>query len=833
MRLKNAVPKLAFLLSMILLLFLTLGRNTLTVKAVNEQDIVDAEKVMRKSDGITNWTRKTNTNSPSNIIGKIPIGTTKTGTVVSLDYTFGAARNSAGTIMAGDTTIQQTSTAGTVRKASTINNSKINIFLDYGGKYYGILHQGDNSFIGSGGSPEKASDTSMDYALLTGNAQANYASSMNLLIKLETIAGLTNTTKLFYTGTDTNGKPALKIVGYYGPNRVYVEVVLKASPSGSPVVQRELYVYNAGGSTKFQTFYGEDTGLNPDNDPTTDVDNVPMYAIGGGQGLYLLSGSAYTPASKLFVTNNVDGGFKDFMGRVLTNPSNWSVKGKQSSSSSDITNPSLPWASNPTSNQNGDTSDKADTNLMVGTTSAGAKYNIVNNEGKQDTAYTLRWPETTLESGGVARFTSNIGATVAGLSVPTVKKTYTNLTSNDGKNHVGDTLQFKLTARNDGYESHWTISRILDAMPTGLTIVPGSISSSYVQGNNVDFNPQISIADKGSQTYTFKATINNEAPYNLNNGNLTNKVSFTGNNLGQNDSKTYSDSVTIPVETPNFKYRFTKLVKNYSNGGTFSNKATGKKGDIMEYQVHFTSNGTAALNSGTFYDSLPAGLELVPGSVTLNGSAKDSLNFAVGTLPNNIENTIDFKAKVTATEATTASNTAYLQNVKTSGGETYSIIQTEAPADVDIQKTELTTAFVKVPTTIDFGSINSDGNQRILPNVKTDGQLIVTHTQDTPFQVTVSYDNDGDNPINNGDSKLVQDNGNVLYFNQDDNDNVDEWTPISTGGIPIKSDGFSGSHTDYDLTNYVGLNKWKLRVPSSAKSGSYSGQITWGMKDSL
>jgi len=830
------ISRMVFLLSMILMIFLVFGKNTLTVKAVSEQDLVDAEKVMRTYDGISNWSKKSN--NPSNQIGKIPIGTTKNGTAVSLDYTFGSARNSIGTVTAGDKTITKTSSRGTVRNAPTINNSKINIFLNYGGKYYGILHQGDNSYIGGSGTPEKASDTSIDFALLTGGSQgSNFYDGMNLLTNLDPIAGTNGANdKLFYTGTDANGKPVYKLVGYYSKNRVFVEIVLRPSLSGSPIVQRELYVYNAGSSTSFQTFYGEDTGLNPNNDSTSDVDNVPMYAIGGGQGLYLMSGSTYTPASKLFVTNNVDGGFKDFMGRVLTNPTDWSVKGKQSSSSSDIVTPKLPFANKPTSDQDGDTAIGADINLMVGTTNSGSKYNIVNNQGKQDTAYILRWPETTdLATGGVVHFASNIGATVSGLSVPSVKKTYTNLTSNSGTNHVGDTLQFKLTARNDGYNSSWTISRILDAMPAGLTIVPGSISSSYVQGNNVDFNPQIAISDKGSQTYSFKAVINNQAPYNLTNGHLTNKVNFTGHNSDQNDNKTYSDSVTIPVATPNFKYRFTKLVKNYTNDpdGAFFSKATGKKDDIMEYQVHFTSNGTDTLNSGNFYDSLPAGLELVPGSVTLNGSSKDSLSFPVGTFANNITNTIDFKAKVTGTEATTASNTAYLQNVKTSGGETYSSIQTEANADVDIQKTQLTTAIVKVPTMIDFGSMNSDGSERILPNVKTDGQLVVDHTEDTPFQVTVSYDNNGENPIHSGDTKLIQDNKDALFFNQDDNDSLDEWTPISASGIPIKQDGFTGSHTNYDLTKYIGLNKWKLRVPSQTQAGNYTGQVTWGIADSI
>src|SRR5699024_10691047 len=149
------------------------------------------------------------------------------------------------------------------------------------------------------------------------------------------------------------------------------------------------------------------------------------FAIGGGQGLYLLSGSNYNPASKLFVTNNVDGGFQDFMGRVLTNPTNWGVKGKVNNTGSNISDPSLPWVAKPSSSQVGDTKADADADLLKGS-NYGREYDIVDGNGKQDTAYTLRWPQENLEVGQVNKYVSNIGATISGYAIPTVKKTYTN-----------------------------------------------------------------------------------------------------------------------------------------------------------------------------------------------------------------------------------------------------------------------------------------------------------------------------------------------------------------------------------------------------------------------
>lgn len=846
MRTNRLISKVFFVLFMTFLMIIAFGKSTLNVKAVNETDIKNAATVMSQYDGITNW--KQQVNSPSNQIGNIPIGGN-----FSLGYTFGAARDSTGKVVGGDKTITKTSGYGTVNKAQTITNSKINVFLNYGGTYYGILHQGANSYNGNSSDttadPGSASDTSIDYALLTNDKDSYYYNDMNVLRKLFEFDAGTKTSKLFYTGTDIHNKPVFKIVGFYSPLSVFVEVVLRPALSGAPVVQRELYVYNPktvnnqnNGTKKFQTFFGEDTGLNPNNGDTT-VDNVPMKAIGDGQGLYLMSGANYTPASKLFVTNTVDNGFDDFMGRILTNPTNWGIKGKQdNSSASNISNPSLPWTSNgiPTDSQRGDTFAAKDHDLLVGISNSGQTYNIVDGAGKQDSAYTLRWNQTSLDPGKVTSFVSNIGATVSGYAAPSVQKTYTNLTSTSG-NHVGDILKFTLKVRNDGYNSTWNVSDITDNLPTGLTFIPGlDVDSSMADGNNIKFDPQLGLSDNSSKTYSFKAQINNQAPYNLTNGNLTNTASFTGSNAGKNDPKTYQASVNVPIETPTFKYRLTKTVKNVSNNETsYVSETNAKKDDILEYQVQFISNGTASLTGAKFVDNLPSGVELMPNTITLNGSSVNAtdLNFDVGSLSNNYTNNIRFRAKVTAMDATTASNTAYFNNVKTTSVDAPTSIATEEPAIVNIEAAPKTTSFVEVPTTIDFGSINIAGSDQILSNINTVGKLIINHTEDSAFQVGVSYDNDGDTPIstknadNTIDEKLIQDGGESLFFNQDDSDSEDHWHPLTDTPTYIKRSGFSGSVTDYDLTDYIGLKKWRLRVPANTKAGAYSGTVTWSITD--
>ncbi|WP_334330160.1 isopeptide-forming domain-containing fimbrial protein [Companilactobacillus sp. HBUAS59699] len=834
MKTLKTISKILFAFFINLVMFLMFGHTLTTVQAISKQNIVDAGIAMQKYDGISNWKEIT-----ANEIGKIPIGGN-----YSLGYTFGAARDSNGKVVGGDTTVTKKSSATTVKlgqnsTAPGITNSKINVFLDNDGKYYGILHQGEDSFIGPGGKPQNASDTSIDYALNTGQGDSNFYSDNNLLAQFSAYDG-TNS-KILYKSTDANNRAVYKIVGYYYKQSIYAEIVLRPAPSGAPVVQRELYVYNPSTNTsnaQFQTFYGEDTGLDPYNDPTQTVDNVPMYSIGNKSGLYLLSGidasgNAFDPASKLFITNDLNGGFKDFMGRVLTNPGNWGVKGKSGGSTAPaIGNPTLVFSSDPTSTQNGDTNTAAGTDLL--TDYNGNKDKVVDGDGKQDSAYTLRWPYITLTPGSIAGFSSNIGATIEHYAIPTMKMTYTGPSGKSGPYTVGDNLTFTIKIRNDGYNSNWIIKQLLDNMPQGLTITSASTDFS---NNSIDYTPQSPLGDGEEAIYTIKAQINNTAPYNLDSdGNLTNKASVTGYSQGLSDTRTLTDSVKIPVKAPAFKYRFTQQVRNNTTdpNGEFKSQVDAKPGDKIDYQVNFVSNGTSTVSSPYFYNVLPNGLKVVPNSVTWNnGTGTDDLYFPMGSsFTNNTTYTINYQAEVTSQTEESLSNTATLLYGLNGSSTANNRINTEEPAIVNVKNSPKTAAINDVPSKISFGSINSLDSERMLKNVSTTGKLTVTHTQETPFKVSVSYDNDGDGSMSSNGNKLVQDGGDTLLISQKQGDS-NIWQPLSSTPVPIDTNGFTGSPNDIDLTNYVAANKWQLRVPGNSKAGQYNGTITWSMTDTL
>ena len=834
-------------------LFVFFGRTT-TAKAAGSSEALVIQNIAKIDDGITNWQYKSSSLSPSNEIGQIPIGGNS-----YLAYTFGAARNSSNKVVAGDTTITKDSTIS----SGSIYNSKINIFINRNGYYYGILHQPEYSFIGSGGFPERTSDTSLDFAYLNSGSpslNANYA----ILPKLQH--------KVFYTSKDANNNiVALKIGGYFYNLDLYAEILLRPSPTGAPIVQRELYLYNpenGTNKTKLQIFFGQDTSIDATGAPA--VDDVPLYSMGNDTGLYLFSAKDPTTSdAKLYVTNDVADGFTAFMGKAY-DKDRWHLKGKSNTGSTtvaggDITKPNLGYEGSG-KDGSGDIGTFAGANLLYGTDAAGNLYPVVDKNVKQDSAYTLRWDENvTITPGETLHYASNLGATLAGYAIPQVSKTYTNSTPHaDGLNHVGDKLHFTLTVQNNGLNSRWYYTQIQDALPDGLTIDANSVKfkhtkmvttgtghdqvdkeeevgagivdSDKINGNVLDFAPEANLSDKDKYYITFDATINYDAK-----GTLVNEAKFTGlNQVYNTGNKSYTADVEIPVVASTFQYSFKKFIRNVSTdtNSTFGKTASGKKGDIIEYQTKFASTGTDTMNGARFADTVPDGLEFDPDSVTIGGVKQtvtvndnnpNHFEFDIGAKSNNSFVTVVFRAMVTSMQQKTVSNVATMNNVLTSANGTLNSIPTDN-ADLNIEETMETTSFIEVPTVLDFGSVNSANVERIIPGQRLEGRLRIMHSNDSAFDVSVSYDNDNDAIASNG-QKLVNTDDPVIFLNQNSNANTDNWLPLSTTGTPIKKEGFNGPFDDYDLTKYISFDKWKLRVPSDAQTGAYSGKITWLISD--
>lgn len=822
--------KLYFLMGFFSIIFTFLIFNNITVSAATAISASDFD------DGITNWRA-----SGNNQIAEIPIANN-----LKLGYAFGLASNTSNQIPSSYLTSGPDSsiTNNSVAAGMNLYFSKMNIFLDDGGNYISSVFQGSNSASNATTlNQQNVSTTSPGFMISPENSTSlngRTGSAFSILGSPDSYGSTGNagmTSKHFYIGSDKNGNPAYKIVGNFsrtnnsgyknGTYNMEIELLLRASPSNSAIVQREMYVKNtASTDASFVTLFGEDTKLGSSNNGISN-DHVPIWDLGNKQGLYIqdiYSSKEY----RLMTTNQLPDGFDSYNGQAMS--TNW------------------------TSGLSG--------GVPSGT---GAEVND-NPKGTQltasavDSSYILKWNEKTLKPNETAHFGSTMGVTAKPYSIPTPTKTYTNETRSDGTNRVGDKLKFSLKLVNNGYGAKWNSQQIVDQIPKGLQIDTSSITRSYngtaaSQPDPTDYDSTtrkltfpmpFQLTDDQYETVTFEATLTNDALSNLNeSGNLVNSAEFLGSDYMVSPTiiDTFNASVDIPVQAADFNSSFTKQVKNISNNEDYQNSTTGKKGDKIGYLITYSvapSSKDYLVSATTINDEVPSGLEVDLSSIQAKGTTGDWYNQtwgmnvgAVGPIKAGQNVQLRFEATVTANSAGTITNNAYITNVKTSAGQTYSKVLTN-DADLNVQNVN---TFLNVPNLIDFGSTNVYGKAKTLTNVKTNGELIVSHPNSNNFNVNVSYDNDdATSQLKTTDGKtLPSDDSGLIFIKQrtSSSDDVGTWQPISPTGTPIQTSDFAGNQQSLQLTNYVGVNNWKLKLAPTVETGSYSGTLTWTMSESV
>ena len=103
--------------------------------------------------------------------------------------------------------------------------------------------------------------------------------------------------------------------------------------------------------------------------------------------------------------------------------------------------------------------------------------------------------------------------------VPIVTKTSENLTHTDGTTHVGDTLRYTVTVRNDGNAlTTWVGATMTDVLPAGITFVPYTVlignQSAFYAYNTQNRTLTVQLGNIVGQTQlvvTFDATVNLDA----------------------------------------------------------------------------------------------------------------------------------------------------------------------------------------------------------------------------------------------------------------------------------------------------------------------------------
>ncbi|KRN96087.1 hypothetical protein [Companilactobacillus kimchiensis] len=700
--------------------------------------------------------------------------------------------------------------------------SKMNTFLvdKYNNQYISSTFQGNVVSTDVRDRKKGVSMTSPDFIITQpGVYDSVFSRTMSVLGN-----GFSN--KGYYY-TDDKDSPAYLIVGNFnrGTYNFTIEIILRPSPTNRAIIQREMYVKNNSGSQQqFQVLFGEDTklGINANQG----ADSVPIYDLGNKRGLYIATGTKDN-GYKLSITNEIQDGFQHYAGMERKgNSPNWGGIFKPNGTGAEVNN-------NP-----------AGTNIL----------------STQDSAYSLRWDTTTLPAGKTAHFASTIGEIQSPYSLPIASKSYTNETRSDGTNKVGDKLKFTLHLVNNGYDAQWNSKEIVDQVPKGLQVDTSSIkrTTNGVQVSDPDPSDfdatsrkltipmPFQLTDDKSETVTFEATLTKDALQNLDtNGKLTNSADFTGSDqmISPNEIDSFTASVSFPVSAPSYNNSFTKQIKNITNNEDYRDSTTGKPGDRIGYQIIYSvakSSQDHLLSATTINDNLPAGLTLDKSSIETKSATGDWYDQPWGLNTGTINEvaagqqvTMRFEVDVSSPNAGILTNNAYITGVKTSGNETYDK-QISNDANLEVQKVD---GFIQTPTSIDFGSTNMYGKSKTLSNVGTDGELIVAHPDNNNFKVNVSYDNTStlSQMINQNGDTIPTDNSGLIFIRQRTNssNDVGTWQPILPTGTPIQTNSFAGNQQTLNLTDYVGVNDWQLKLTPATKEGSYNGTLTWSLNESV
>ncbi len=184
---------------------------------------------------------------------------------------------------------------------------------------------------------------------------------------------------------------------------------------------------------------------------------------------------------------------------------------------------------------------------------------------------------------------------------------------------VGDTVVYTVNVANTGnYPASATLT---DTIPAGAVLVPNSVLVGGIPVPGADPAAGIplgSIAPGASLPVIFSAVIQTLPPSQQLANQAAVSLSYTLPDGRPFTASLASNTVLISVSSPNVTVVKSTAVADVVVGDTFT------------FGIAVTNNGIAAVDNVVLSDPIPAGTILVPGSVTVGGTARPSANPAAG-----------------------------------------------------------------------------------------------------------------------------------------------------------------------------------------------------------
>jgi uncharacterized repeat protein (TIGR01451 family) len=216
-------------------------------------------------------------------------------------------------------------------------------------------------------------------------------------------------------------------------------------------------------------------------------------------------------------------------------------------------------------------------------------------------------------------------------------------------------------------------------------------------GGDININQCVNNSCNTTITNTTTTTTNTNTYYYINN---------YGNTVPSNEFRQLS---------------ITKQVRSV-NGGSYQENVTVNNNDLVEFQITVRNTGNQPVNNVRINDLLPSGLSFSSGS--FSGG-----DYQIGTLLTNESRTVNFQARVNASQGQS------LQNVARAYGDNVSQVQDDA--------------WVFVQGSVQGGNVNLTYNKRAWNDTKNQDAQSVYASREDYITYTLTVTNNGNQPATN------------------------------------------------------------------------------------